>query len=56
MGTCISTNTQVVDFTNIQTQQDDTTNNQIDWENISYKDTIQFRPEISIAKCIKVYV
>jgi len=55
MGTCISTNTQVVDFTNIQTQQDDTTNNQIDWENISYKDTIQFRPEISVAKCIKVY-
>lgn len=55
MGTCNSSNTEVIDFTHIQSQQDETTTNQIDWENISYKDTIQFRPEITVAKCIKVY-
>jgi micrococcal nuclease len=55
MGTCISSNTEVIDLTHIQSQQDDTTINQVDWGNISYKDTIQFRPEITAAKCIKVY-
>jgi len=55
MGTCISSNTEAIDLTNIQSCHEETTTNEVDWENISYKDTIQFRPEISVAKCIKVY-
>jgi len=29
--------------------------NQINWAAVEYKDTVQFHPEITVAKCIKVY-
>jgi endonuclease YncB( thermonuclease family) len=50
MGACISSSIH-----NNDTNHKKYTDNQINWAAVEYKDTVLFHPEITVAKCIKVY-
>jgi endonuclease YncB( thermonuclease family) len=52
MGACSSSNS-VLSIHNASHNK--YLDNQINWAAVEYKDTVQFHPEITVAKCIKVY-